>query len=138
VDTDSRDSIIKEAMTWMDTRYHHAARIKGHGVDCINFICAVYEGCKLISKVKLPYYSKDWYMHRNEELFINEIKKYCTETEKPEKGDIILYRFGRCYSHGAIYIGDDRIIHSHAPEKVTIDHMHRFSDRHPIYYQVNV
>ena len=138
MDTDSRNSVIEIAMTWMNTKFHHAARVKGHGVDCVNFICAVYEESGMIPKVKLPYYPIDWFMHKGQEIFIDEIIKRCKELETPEKGDIVLYRFGRCYSHGAICLGDNRIIHSYAPDKVTIDNMDRFSDRHPKYYQVNV
>ena len=30
-----RLAVVAEAESWLGTPYHHEARIKGHGVDCV-------------------------------------------------------------------------------------------------------
>lgn len=36
-----RRDVVDEARTWVDTRYHHQARLKGVGVDCVGLIIGV-------------------------------------------------------------------------------------------------
>ncbi len=46
-----RQQIIYVAMAWLLTPYHHHARIKGVGVDCVQFLIAVFEECQITSCV---------------------------------------------------------------------------------------
>ena len=41
-----------------------------------------------------------------------------TGCEAFDVGDVIIWRFGRCFSHGAIYIGGGMIIHSYIGQGV--------------------
>lgn len=36
-----RADVLAEARTWIDTPFHHQARVKGHGVDCAQLVVAV-------------------------------------------------------------------------------------------------
>lgn len=108
-----REKIIQEAKTWLGTPYHHMGRVKGAGVDCATLLCEVYEAAGLTDHIELDYYPHDWHLHRDEEKYLNNLLKYTHEVEKPDVGDIILYKFGRCFSHGAIYLGNNEIIHSY-------------------------
>jgi NlpC/P60 family putative phage cell wall peptidase len=40
--TDPRD-VITEARTWLGTRFHHQAQVKGHGCDCVGLVLGAAE-----------------------------------------------------------------------------------------------
>ena len=109
-----RQQIIQVAMAWLLTPYHHHARLKGVGVDCVQFIIAVFEECQLTSAVANGY-SQDWHLHRSEEKYLAGIQQYAKQTTMPEPGDIALFRFGRCVSHAGIVLPEPRtVIHAFA------------------------
>lgn len=107
-----RDAVIAAARTWLGTPYHHAAQIKGVGVDCITLLNAAYHEAGAIEKIEIPKYVRDWHLHRNAELYLQGLFKYAHEVDAPKKADIVLYKFGRTFSHGAIVVEWPRIIHS--------------------------
>lgn len=37
----TKDDVIKEARGWINTPFHHQARVKGHGVDCAQLVIGV-------------------------------------------------------------------------------------------------
>jgi cell wall-associated NlpC family hydrolase len=112
-----REAIVREAMTWLNTPYHHAARIKGGGVDCGQILIAVYSEVGLIDDYVPDEYPHDWALHRSEERYLHNVLKYAEETDRPQKGDIAVYKFGRCISHAGILIDDENIIHAHLRTK---------------------
>ena len=110
-----REAIIAAAERWLRTPYHHAARVPGVGVDCVNLLCAVYEEAGVIQHIALPYYPPDWMLHRDEERFmIGIIEARLGQVQRPRAGDIALFRFGRCFSHGAIVTRWPELIHAFA------------------------
>lgn len=52
----TREDIVKEALTWIDTPYREMGRDK-HGVDCVGVILVVYGGLGLIS-YEVPTYNQ--------------------------------------------------------------------------------
>lgn len=108
-----RAEIAAEALSWRGTPYHHHARIKGAGVDCAQLLCAVYEACGLVPKVDPGQYPIDWHLHRNEEMFSAWLARFAKPREVPEIGDVVLFRFGRTFSHGSVFIGAGRLIHAY-------------------------
>jgi cell wall-associated NlpC family hydrolase len=107
-----REKIVSEALTWVSTPYHHAARVKGGGTDCAMILIEVYSAVGLIENFEPKYYPMDWALHRGEERYLENVLKYAEETDTPKIGDIIVYKFGRCISHAGIYIGDGHIVHA--------------------------
>lgn len=122
VDTEhiQRALVVEEARTWLRTPYHHMGRVKGAGVDCAMLLLEVYEKCGLIPHIELPHYPMDWALHRSEEKYLGWVEKYAVKVERPLPGDVALYRFGRCVSHGAIVIGWPEIIHAHLPDRCVV------------------
>jgi len=47
-------------------------------------------------------YSPDWHLHRGEERYLGLLLARSHRIERPEAGDMMLFRYGRCYSHGGI------------------------------------
>lgn len=115
-----RQEIIDEAMSWLRTPHRHASRVKGVGVDCAQFMIKVYVNLDLISEFDVGYYPSDWHFHRSDELYLQWVSKFCTRVEVPQKGDIALFKFGRCVSHGGIMIDDTNIIHSYIGQGVVL------------------
>jgi cell wall-associated NlpC family hydrolase len=112
-----RERLIAVARTWLATPFHDCAAIKGAGVDCGMFIKASFEEAGLITDVDLGDYSPQWYLHRNDELYLSAIGNRMIEINEADAiaGDIVLYKFGRCFSHGGIIIvpGWPKIIHAY-------------------------
>ncbi len=117
---EQRQKVIDIALTWEKTRYHHAARVKGVGVDCVNFVAAVYEEAGLVPHMVFPYYPPDFMNHRSEEKILNVILQYAVPVETPGPGDIALFKFGRSGSHVAIVIEWPLIIHAYADIGVVV------------------
>lgn len=108
-----RELVVAEAKTWIGTRYHHSADVKGHGVDCAMLLVRVY--CDLgIAPIFDPRpYAPQWYLHRTEEKYIKWLESYGKRIDKAGPGDVALYRFGRCAAHGAIIVDDNYMIHAY-------------------------
>lgn len=107
-----RKAIVDEAMTWLRTPYHHAAAVKGAGVDCAQILIEVYSAVGLADKPDVGYYPSDWMLHRSEERYLGWVEKYCRQVQTPAMGDIVLFKYGRCFAHSGIVVDYPRIIHA--------------------------
>lgn len=125
-----RAAIIAEAIIWKGTKFHDNASVKGVGCDCIGFLAGVFR--TLIGTIDIPYYSKDWHLHRTEELYLlgdhgnPGLLGYCEEVAGPPEraplpGDVVMFKFGNCFAHGAIVLAWPKIIHSFAQRPVGTD-----------------
>lgn len=114
-----RQAIVAEARTWMRTPYHHEARVKGAGVDCVQILAAVFSDVGLIPPPKIDKYPHDWHLHRNAELYLKGLFQYAVETKNPQPGDVALFKFARCFSHGSIVVEWPTIIHAYLHRPVT-------------------
>jgi cell wall-associated NlpC family hydrolase len=111
-----RQRVVSEAWTWLKTPYHSGARIKGVGVDCGQILLGVFEAVGLVPHTDTGYYPPDWHLHRSEEQYIGWLDRFCVRLPRsvpPLHGDIALFRYGRCYSHGAILVEDNLLIHAY-------------------------
>jgi cell wall-associated NlpC family hydrolase len=111
-----RQTVIAEAKTWLGTPYHHMGRVKNAGTDCAMILAEVFEAVGLIPHLEIEHYPLDWMNHRDEERYLGWVKKYAHEVTEPRPGDIALFRFGRCISHGAIVVEWPMVIHSYIQE----------------------
>lgn len=108
-----RDAVVAEAMTWLGTPYHHQGRIKGAGVDCGMLLSEVYAACGEITQVDAGNYACDWHLHRSEEKYLEHVLAAAREIATPGPGDVVVFRFGRTFSHGAICLGENKLIHAY-------------------------
>ena len=114
------DRVIAEARSWLGTPYHHAACVKGVGVDCAMLVKAVYEAAGLVSPFEVSFYPPDWHLHRDEERYLGFVAERASASDRPQPGDLALFRFGHCVSHGAIVIDRDWLIHSYIGRGVVL------------------
>jgi NlpC/P60 family putative phage cell wall peptidase len=112
--SDARAAVVAEALTWIGTPFHHAARVKGAGVDCLMLLAEVYERAGVAPHVNPPFYVPDWHMHRDAERYLEGLLGYAWPIDgPPQPADIALFRFGRVFSHGAIVVEWPRLVHAY-------------------------
>jgi NlpC/P60 family putative phage cell wall peptidase len=110
----ARAAVITEAESWIGTPFHHAARVKGAGVDCLMLLCEVYERTGVAGHVEPGFYRPDFMLHRNEERYADGMLAYARAIHgPPDPGDIALFKFGRLYAHAAIVTGWPRLVHAY-------------------------
>ena len=109
-----RKAVVAEAASWIGTPFHHAARVKGQGVDCLMLLAEVYERAGVVSRIEPPFYVPDWHLHREAERYMEGLLEHARTIDGPPlSGDIALFRFGRTFSHGAIVTDWPRLIHAY-------------------------
>jgi cell wall-associated NlpC family hydrolase len=110
----TRQDAVNEALTWLGTPYHHHGRVKGVGVDCGQILIAVYSAVGK-TQARTIEYAHDWHLHHGEEQFLAFLDSFGAHeiTTAPQPGDIAVYKFGRCFSHGAIVIDARTVVHSY-------------------------
>lgn len=113
----TREQVAAEALTWWQTPYHEHGRIKGIGVDCAMLLAEIFEVCGCIGHVDAGNYATQWHLHRDEEQFLAWVLtvggRELPEGAAPALGDIALFRYGHCYSHGAILVNADQWLHAY-------------------------
>lgn len=119
---EQRERVVAEALTWLRTPYHHRGRIKGVGVDCAMLLCEVYEAAGVTPHIDPGPYASDWHLHHSDEVFLGWLQKYGREVDEPRPGDVILWKYGRCFSHGAILCDNTYVAHSYLNHGVRLEH----------------
>jgi cell wall-associated NlpC family hydrolase len=110
-----RQMVISEAESWLKTPFHHEARVKGAGVDCGQLLIAVYSAVGFMpTDYQLEHYAPDFAQHRDYEWYLSIVEKFSHEILSPDPGDIVLFKWGRLYSHGGIVTSWPQIIHAWA------------------------
>jgi cell wall-associated NlpC family hydrolase len=138
--TESMDRaiVVNEALSWVGTRYHHMGTVKRRmnafgvttdrgGVDCATLLTCVYANAGIIDPVVLDHYPPDWHMHQGAERYLRQLLKHSTEISEALAlpGDVVLFRWGKVYSHGAILIepGWPNIVHAYSEAGMVVaDH----------------
>jgi cell wall-associated NlpC family hydrolase len=108
-----RSLVVAEAETWLRTPYHHMGRVKGAGTDCLMLLAEVYEAAGVVAHVDVPFYPPDWNLHREAERYLEGLMSFAREIDGPPKrGDVAIFKFGRCFAHGVIVVCWPRLIHA--------------------------
>jgi cell wall-associated NlpC family hydrolase len=115
---DARQKIIAEAQTWLGTPWHHQAALKGCGVDCGQILMEVFADAGFVERVLIGQYSRQWMLHRDEEVYLGWVEQFAQRVDTPKPGDLAVWKNGRTYSHGAIVVAWPRIIHADVNEGV--------------------
>ncbi len=112
-----RRAVIAEALTWKGTPFVWEACVKGVGVDCGRFIGACYRDAGIIDLdlKSIPRISPQWFLHKSDESFINQIRVFGTEYElkpgqKPKMADVVVVELGRDWGHSALVIDWPHVI----------------------------
>jgi cell wall-associated NlpC family hydrolase len=115
---DERDAIDRIAREYCGTPFVDQGEVKGPngGVDCAKLIKLVYRDAGLVPDFRVENYSPQFFLHQKAERFLGWVEKYAHEIpiEQVKYGDIVLYKVGHVWAHGAIVIkpGLPHIIHA--------------------------
>ena len=107
-----RNSLIKEAHTWIGTPYKYGHKEKGSGSDCSGMIMVIYED---VAEIKIP---------RNSA----KQAEFCEKIKQKEilPGDLVFFATGKDknkVSHVGIMIDEEAFIHASSSKGVTISKM---------------
>jgi NlpC/P60 family putative phage cell wall peptidase len=140
--TPEQTRIVAEAQRWMDakTPYRHQGDVLGVGVDCAMLLVRVFCDLELVPMIDPRPYATDWHLHRSEEKYLSWVTDYAAKVDEPQPGDVAMFRFGRCLSHGGIVDAvtpDITMIHAdlHAG-RVERTEVRRWADRLAGYWRV--
>ena len=121
-----REKIVAEARRWIGTPYHPCADVRGAGVDCGMLIVRVFVDTGLVPPFDPRPYAQDWHLHRDEEKYLGFVFDRCHEvlaSEAPEPGDVVVFRYGRCYAHGGIVTETKplTLVHAFSPARAVVE-----------------
>ena len=125
-EAEQRARVVAEAHTWVGTPYRDMGEVKGPhgGTDCAKLLKLVYHNAGLIPPIEVGAYSPQWFLHQDAELYMGRVKEHAREIAETEAkpGDVVLYKIGRCFAHGAIIIdpGWPAIIHAHVGSRMVV------------------
>ena len=118
-----RERVVAEARSWIGTPYHNCADIKRVGVDCGMLLVRVYVDLGLVPPFDPRPYTPDWHCHRSEEKYLNSLLERSIKVDAPLPGDVVLFKVGRCYSHGGIVtrLSPLTIVHAFMPAQTVLE-----------------
>lgn len=124
-----RSRVVAEARTWIGTPYHSQADVKGAGVDCGMLLVRTFVDCGLCAPFDPRPYPIDWHLHRSEERYLGFVFVHANEVARPQPGDVAVFKYGRCYSHGGIVTRADplTIVHAFWPCGLVLEEPVRFN-----------
>lgn len=123
----TRAEVVAAARAWLGTPYHVCADIRGVGVDCGMLLVRVFVDLGLTPPFDPRPYTPDWHMHRDDERYLGFLLARAHEVRMPSPGpapgDVLVLRYGRCYSHAGIVTRADPLtmIHAYAPARCVLE-----------------
>ena len=113
-------NLIDSARTWINTPWQHNQRIKGIGVDCVNFLSAIaHESGLNIEEIPESY---------GRTAIDNQIEEYLKRnftlknSLEIEENNIILYTFSGYKNHVALATSPTTIIHANSRVGKVVEH----------------
>lgn len=124
------NDIVAQARGWIGTPFHHQARLKKVGCDCLGLIVGVVDELELKDKngVRLAAYDEVTYSKEPDgEYLIKKLVDVLIEIppEEMRAGDLALFKVRENPQHLAIltdYEGGFGMIHSFAPARRVVEH----------------
>lgn len=105
-----RAHVVRGARGWIGTPYHPQGDVPGVGVDCGMILVRVFVDAGLVPPFDPRPYPSDWMMHRDEERYLEIVRGLCVREYDPREaappaGDVVVWKHGRTFSHGAVVTG---------------------------------
>jgi NlpC/P60 family putative phage cell wall peptidase len=123
-----QEQIITTARTWLGTPFHHQARLKGVGCDCLGLVVGVVDelGLKDRNGQSLAGYDEIAYSKEPDGAYLTQkLTDLLDEVQEPQAGDLALFSVRDNPQHLAIltdYEGTLGMIHAYAPARRVVEH----------------
>jgi NlpC/P60 family putative phage cell wall peptidase len=124
------NDIVTQARTWLGTPFHHQARLKGKGCDCLGLVVGVVDelGLEDANGMKLAAHDEITYSRQPDGAYLTEkLTGLLAEIPASEAraGDLALFKVRENPQHLAIltdYEGTLGMIHCFAPARKVVEH----------------
>jgi hypothetical protein len=133
-ESSERAAVVREALSWVGTSFHHRGRVKialnadgtvidRGGVDCAQSVYLIYRAA---CPGRVPeigqadaHYAFAWNLSRetaSQERYLNCVLEHAREVDVGSQGDLALFHWGLAWAHGAIVMppGWPAIAHANA------------------------
>lgn len=105
-ESDLRRAVIAEARSWEHTPYRDQGYVKGGAIDCGMLLVAAWVNSGVVEPFDPRPYPPSWHLHHERERYLEWLNTCAMEVETWQPGDIVLWQFGRCYSHAGIIVNE--------------------------------
>ncbi len=131
----TREMIIKEARTWLGTRFHHQGRKKKNsyndgGCDCLGLLIGVARELNISSGITnnntpIPLYKYDCQHYGRKisgNILSDHLHKFMNVKEEIELGDVMLFKIQNRLQHLGFYSYHHAVIHSLLAARKVVEH----------------
>ncbi len=118
-----RANAVRESLSWIGTPFLDCGFVKGPdgAVDCAMKLVGTYRAAGIIGDFDPRPYPPRWFQHRSEERFLDILGQLgAREVAEARVGDIMVWRFGRTYAHGAVRVNSREVCHAYAAARQVI------------------
>ena len=123
-EVEERAAVVAEARSWLHTPWQHMAAIKGECCDCAMLLVRSFVDAGVLEPFDPRPYPRAWFLHHEEERFLGWVVDKFNAVEVPvdqaQPGDVLMYKLGRCYAHGAILVAPKLVIHAFSENRKVI------------------
>jgi cell wall-associated NlpC family hydrolase len=117
---EDQKKVVDAAVSWLNTPYIANQRAKGLGVDCIQFLGAVFAEAGLFDITSEPdlldnNYSVQAHWHSNDPRYIEGLLRHSEEVPESDAqpGDVVMFWIGaKDYNHAGIIMKFPECIHA--------------------------
>lgn len=118
------ETVVAEALSWLDTPYRHQGRRKGVGCDCLGLVLGVWRAIyRDVPELPGPY-APDWAEAGGEERFLAAMRRHFRE--KPPNamapGDLLLFRWRPHLpaKHAGVLVEPGSFVHAYQGSAVSV------------------
>lgn len=112
-----RSEIVKEALSWSNTPWHHHQGVKGVGTDCVQFVLGVGKEVGFIPK---DYKIENYEPLARGSFLIRKLEEWLIKVEEFNKGSILLINENGLDTHVGIVTDGFNFIHASAKFKAVV------------------
>jgi cell wall-associated NlpC family hydrolase len=121
-ESEQRAAVVAEARSWIRTPYQHAADRRRGGVDCAMLLVRVFVDTGLVASFDPRPYSRTWFLHRDEPLYLGIVQRYAREIfTPPQPGDIAMFKIARQYAHAGVVTQWPKLVHAFAQARMVLE-----------------
>lgn len=128
-----RQKLVDVSRSWVRTPYRNYIGKKGVGCDCAHLLVEAHAEAGLAERFAVERYNADWHHHRDEERYLSKVEEYLKRMDDVElpmigrtgftalPGDVLVWRIGRTFSHGAIVTRWPYVVHASLPAGIVLE-----------------
>jgi cell wall-associated NlpC family hydrolase len=113
-----RRRVVDEALSWIGTPYRQLGATKGIAVDCSMLLVRAMIDAGVVEEFDPRPYPPTWFLHRDDERYIDWFSTIAMEVTIPRPGDIFAVKMGRAFAHSGFIVDDEHVVHAFADEQI--------------------